>query len=283
MKNKIIIFGMVLLIILSACGSNDNDNNEKTNNSNEQTAVVEEKVNVENDVEETSPKEDESTSEELPGEAENTETTNEAEPVVEEPSYDALPVGAVITFGTYEQNNDGGEPEPIEWIVVEDKENVLTLLSKNILDTCYYNEDDSDYSWENSVLRKFLNSDFYNTAFSEDEKTKIMPTENTDSYGATIDNVFTFSRKELLRVFPLATDKEYLMASFTDYAYSHDGMFAGEENGIGQWHLLDALVEESGDVSCGFVTVTGTITATLEPEPLFAGVRPMIRIEKEEN
>ena len=82
----------------------------------------------------------------------------------------------IICFGTYEQdgNKENGK-EPIEWIVLQEVDNRVLLLSKDVLD---YKQYDSAYSnkvtWKESEIRTWLNNSFYNSAFQEDEKKSIV-------------------------------------------------------------------------------------------------------------
>jgi hypothetical protein len=52
------------------------------------------------------------------------------------------------------------------------------------LDAKPYNEEDTSITWENCTLRKWLNDTFYNTAFTDSEKTKIVESTivNEDKY-----------------------------------------------------------------------------------------------------
>ena len=137
-----------------------------------------------------------------------------------ETSYE---VGSVFIFGTYEQDNDttNGE-EPIEWIILDvNAVGSLVLLSKYALDEKPYNRDWVYVTWETSTLRKWLNEDFYNAAFSEEEQAKIVPVtlENEDnpSYGTnggkvTTDKVRLLSINEVTNIF---TD-DMVYSTFTD-------------------------------------------------------------------
>ena len=80
----------------------------------------------------------------------------------------------VITFGVYEQDNnlENGK-EPIEWIVLSINDNRALLLSRYGIDNIKYNKKYEVITWEKCSLRKWLNKEFYNTAFSEDEKNAI--------------------------------------------------------------------------------------------------------------
>ena len=82
--------------------------------------------------------------------------------------------GDIITFGTYEQDNnlENGQ-EPIRWIVLQKTKSQLMLMSKYGLDVQPFNTEGVDIRWENCSLRAWLNDDFYNTAFTDEEKEKI--------------------------------------------------------------------------------------------------------------
>ena len=80
-----------------------------------------------------------------------------------------------IKFGKYEQDNnkENGEEE-IEWIVLKKDETKLLLLSKYILDKYEYYDGSGFIEWNESGLRNWLNSYFYNDAFDEEEKSFIL-------------------------------------------------------------------------------------------------------------
>ena len=85
-----------------------------------------------------------------------------------------------VYFGNYYQedtNGDGVANEndsktPIKWRVITYINNYAVLVSDKILDRIPYNENPTgiDIKWKECSLRKWLNIDFYNAAFSEEEK-----------------------------------------------------------------------------------------------------------------
>ena len=91
-------------------------------------------------------------------------------------------VGDTLIFGSYEQdNNPENGPERIEWVVLEIKEDSAQLISKYGLDTQQfhqkpYREHWKRVVWEDSDIRKWLNNDFYNKAFTSEEKEQILKT-----------------------------------------------------------------------------------------------------------
>ena len=137
-----------------------------------------------------------------------TETPTEAQPEPQPPVSGITPANAgdIITFGTYEQdNNTGNGAEPIEWLVLDNQGDRMLVISRYGLDCRKYNETYTAVTWETCSLRSWLNSEFYNTAFSDSEKASIRTTtiNNTDNAGyntgggsATTDNVFCLSIDE---------------------------------------------------------------------------------------
>ncbi len=85
---------------------------------------------------------------------------------------------------------------PIEWQVLakedsdgDGEEDTLLLLADHVLDSKRYNETDDSVSWENCTVREWLNNDFYNAAFTDDEKKAIKESEICNE----ICNPYTFS------------------------------------------------------------------------------------------
>ncbi len=88
-------------------------------------------------------------------------------------------VGDVIILGSYEQDNnmDNGAEE-IEWIVLDNKDDELFVVSKYCLDVSCWNSDNKNVTWKDSEYRKFLSA-FYDNSFTDKEKESIMKV-NTD-------------------------------------------------------------------------------------------------------
>ncbi|MBR1454471.1 MAG: hypothetical protein IJ593_07475, partial [Lachnospiraceae bacterium] len=109
-----------------------------------------------------------------------------------------------VTFGLDEKS------EPIEWIVLEKSNNKALLLSKYVFTNHTYNDDYVDITWENSTIRKWLNSEYINTIFSKKEQGSILTTDviNNDNakYGTkggnnTKDKLFLLSIDEVNKYF----------------------------------------------------------------------------------
>lgn len=161
-------------------------------------------------------------------------------------------VGDIYTFGNYEQDDvTTNGKEPIEWIILDmNEDGSLVLLSKYALDCKPYKTEYKDVTWETCTLRKWLNEDFYNAAFNDQEKAKIVPVtlENEDNpnYGttggkATIDNVWLLSIDEVKNGF--ASEKVY--SYFTDDA---SRMCAPTKYAVAQgaWQSSDYTVDGVG-------------------------------------
>lgn len=121
-----------------------------------------------------------------------------------------------VYFGYYEQDgNTANGKEPIEWIVLEDKGDTLVLMSQDIIYANIFYEDfqiGDEITWDKSYIRKLLNSEFLNDAFTSDEQQSIIsrkwetencPNEkNPRSGGKTVtDKVSILSREEVLKYF----------------------------------------------------------------------------------
>ena len=147
-------------------------------------------------------------------------------------------VGETIEFGNYPQEEDGTE-KPIEWIVMKNEGNQVLLLSKYVLDAKPYNEEFEKVTWETSDIRKWLNNEFYTTAFNKTEKAKIQASliknEDNSEYGTsggndTEDKVFLLSEKEAETLF---LNEEERIAKATEYA-EKSGVY-DEEKGAWWW------------------------------------------------
>lgn len=160
-----------------------------------------------------------------------TEPATEVTPEVTEPAQEVTPevtapvetdgilgeanVGETVVFGAYEQDGDTANgAEAVEWLVLDVTDGKALLMSRYGLAAMPYNETEEAMTWENCSLRKWLNGEFYETAFSEEEKTEIVLTklENKDNeeYGIeggndTEDKVFLLSVDEAKKYFAADT------------------------------------------------------------------------------
>ena len=86
--------------------------------------------------------------------------------------------GDTIQLGFYEQDNKiRPGREPIEWIILDVRDEKALLISKYALDCQPYNTVKENTQWEKSTIRQWLNSTFWNYAFTEEEQNAILVTE----------------------------------------------------------------------------------------------------------
>lgn len=138
-------------------------------------------------------------------------------------------VGSSVTFGAYEQDaNQSNGKEPIKWTVLDKQGDRALLIAKYVLDSAAYHPIDESVTWETCGLRNWLNSTFYNNAFSNLEQQSIVMTtvENignttykTDGGNDTQDKVFLLSTEEASLYF---NNKEARRAIPTNYAIQED-------------------------------------------------------------
>lgn len=129
-------------------------------------------------------------------------------------------VGNIVTFGTYEQdNNTANGKEAIEWIVLANEGNKSLLISRYALDSQKYNKKSESVTWESCSLRPWLNGTFVNEAFSSAEQNAILKTsvDNSKSQGRigystaggndTTDQLFLLSVAEVAKYFSSSEDR----------------------------------------------------------------------------
>lgn len=117
-------------------------------------------------------------------------------------------VGDIVTFG--ECNDEILEVNgPIEWIVLDKKNGVTLLISKEILVHKPYDESVTATTWETSTLRKWLNTTFCQNVFNEKEFKWVRKnvTENTNNSiyktsagNNTEDRIFLLSNYEAAKL-----------------------------------------------------------------------------------
>ncbi|MBR6090156.1 MAG: hypothetical protein IKP86_09505, partial [Anaerolineaceae bacterium] len=118
-------------------------------------------------------------------------------------------IGDTFSFGRYEQDSRSGA-DLIEWQVLAIEDGRALVISRYALEPMRYNRQYENTTWETSSLRKWLNGEFYNSAFSADEKSCISETavSNPDNqkYGTgggndTQDKIFLLSIDEANQYF----------------------------------------------------------------------------------
>ena len=189
--------------------------------------------------------------------------------------------GAIVSYGAYEQdNNTGNGKERLSWRVLAKENGKVLLFSEYIINAKPYNETDTHVTWETCTLRLWLNNDFYNSAFSSYEQSKIEtttvvnadtpneynPTEGTEGGNNTRDKLFLLSYDEVrnpaygFSQYPSDSNKAR-QAHGSEYA-KNNGLYVSDESaymGESFWWL-----RSPGDLPwyAGFVGYEGNVYYT---------------------
>ena len=199
-------------------------------------------------------------------------------------TFGKINAGDYISFGSYPQTSSGDDNTPIEWLVLESDEETALLISRYALDCKRYNEKKEDITWETCTLRGWLNNEFFNKAFSAEEKQYILqsdvsadknPEYSTNPGNATKDNVFLLSIVEANKYFKsddarkcAPTDYAIQQGAYTSDSYKVEGRRACwwwlRSPGNSSYNAADV----DPDGSIGNFSVSGSSDA----------VRPCVRV-----
>lgn len=192
-------------------------------------------------------------------------------------------VGNIVRLGTYEQDNNGGNgEEAIEWKVLAVEDGKALVVSRYALDCLPYHNTNEAVTWEDSSLRRWMNADFYQSAFTDEERTVILnstisaeqPSGYTTGVGNdTQDYVFLLSISDVNRYF---ASKEKRLCGPTYYAEAQ-GVWANSTNGNCWWWLRDSTSNQK-DAYC--VYSVGTLDKNgVGVHDTNGGVRPAMWID----
>lgn len=197
-------------------------------------------------------------------------------------------VDGPFMFGSYVQSTkSGATSEPIEWIVLEENKTKQLIISKYIIDVKPFDLEDVYVPiWEESYLRRWLNDEFFKTAFSPEEQQRILKSKISNvgttfkTSGSTEDYVFLLRDADLKKYFKTTSERK---AMGTDAAFSigsketegKAGCFSdNSESPFGCWRL-----RTMGNSAANYVDQFGIKDDLLETqEPL--GIRPALWIKK---
>ena len=150
-------------------------------------------------------------------------------------------VNNTFTFGHFEQdNNTSNGAEAIEWIVLANDGHTATLISKYGLDAKQYNMEYESVTWESCTLRKWLNGDFLNAAFSAEEQARLEtvtvtadknPKYDTNPGNDTQDKVYLLSIDEVNALF---SSDDARKCQATEYA-KVQGVYVGDSGNCWWW------------------------------------------------
>ena len=118
--------------------------------------------------------------------------------------------GCTVTFGSF-------EGKPIRWRIVDQRGKMRLLLAEAIVTRrCYHRTTLEDATWSDCSLRKWLNKDFLEAAFTPAERMKIVPNKlqnlrnrkfYTQGGPDTMDRVHVPGVEEIERYLPDRQDR----------------------------------------------------------------------------
>ncbi len=113
-------------------------------------------------------------------------------------------VGEEITMGRFDRNTPG-QMQDIVWQVLDIIDDKALIISRDVLTFAPFHEEWGRMVWEDCSLRKWLNEAFIQTAFTEEERSRIACKQirnkdnemfGTDAGADTEDSVFLLSLEE---------------------------------------------------------------------------------------
>lgn len=154
-----------------------------------------------------------------------------------------LQVGDIFQFGRYPQSDKQGNVfEEIDWRVLARDGDTALIISVMGLDAKPYHKPGEKITWADCSLRAWLNNEFFNAAFNERERERVVLTNvaNNDNprwktVGGknTEDKVFILSIAEAEQYF---ADDDDRTSKPTAYA-AGNGSSTDSDNGNGWWWL----------------------------------------------
>ena len=192
--------------------------------------------------------------------------------------------GSYIDFGSYPQTKDGNDDTPIEWLVLESDGETALLISRYALDCKPYNEYQMYTTWERCTLRYWLNNEFFNKAFSAEEKQYVLqsdvsadknPWRSTNLGSATKDKVFLLSSAEANKYFKSDDARK---CAPTDYALQQ-GAHTSDSDKVEGRETCEWWLRSPGYYSIDATDVdhNGSIYSC-NAEISYVAVRPCVRV-----
>ena len=187
----------------------------------------------------------------------------------------------IIRFGSY------------DWRVLEERDNKALLLSEKVIDLQKYHNVFENVTWADSTIRKYLNSDFYNT-FKQSEQSQIIETQLSnhdnpwycvDGGADTSDKIFLLSLEEAVMYLGDSgqlknPDNKY----FIDDIFNDARKALYMDNSPSRW-LLRTPGSLPYFAACttieGKIAVTGDFVNRPSTENFNVGIRPALWVNKE--
>ena len=186
--------------------------------------------------------------------------------------------GEIVKIGEYSQNDTTGfAKDPIEWIVVGKENDNLLVLAKEIIDNKCYKDEYVHTSWETSTIRTWLNNQFYNEAFSEDEKAEII-TEDDILHNGFSDRVFVLSEEQANKYFANDTLRAAMATKYAKNIINNGGKLEVANNGNSPYWLR--TVGETSTKAMDIDTVGAINTVGTTVTSTYDGVRPAMWVKE---
>ena len=189
-------------------------------------------------------------------------------------AYQTDPVSGyrIIKFGKYRNKE-------IEWLILDENENGMLLLSRKALEGRQYHVKNTEICWEDCSLRKWMNNEFYNEAFSAEEKKRVLltsidnfdgPTREAKAVNSTEDYVFLLSYQEAKRYFYFSKE---LLTEYEDYLTEDDILNTSDKGRYCHWWLRTPGASAKWVTGVGYYGNFSNDGNTPETK---AGIRPAI-------
>ena len=184
------------------------------------------------------------------------------------PDIFAAQPGDLVPFGT---TGSDGSASPLLWQVLDKTEDSLLLITREVLPAPRYNDSNYYPAWGTSSMRSWLNGEFYQNTFTEEEKSRILPTDIT--YTTTITEDGSWGEETVTdQVFLLNADQAQQYFADNESRQATLSWNGGETV---PWWLIGIGFESQGVAQ---VTASGEVdTYGISVENLL-GVRPVIRV-----
>lgn len=168
-------------------------------------------------------------------------------------------------FGRY-PITQGGKPEGIKWKILKSDGNKALIITEKAIECMKYNEKYEPINWSECTLRKWLNDEFLNKAFTEEERSLIINSSISNKsmdedveidWGLdTTDRIFLLSVYEAEMYFESEEDRCAIPTKLAKAkgAYVED---CGENKGNTSWWLRSLGYDD--DTSASIVSYDGYI------------------------
>ncbi|MBQ1409955.1 MAG: ABC transporter ATP-binding protein [Oscillospiraceae bacterium] len=175
-------------------------------------------------------------------------------------------VGDYLFFGAYEQDNDASNgPEDVEWLVLAREQDRALVISRYALDCQPYSTTKARVTWTSCNIRHWLNENFVNDAFTEEEQARIVETlitarerQDTLKTADANDKLFALDQTEIYKYFPSEASR---ICAPTAYAIAQGAPYRNNETEDGAcscWWWMRFQGFSNWNAPC--ITPSGSIT-----------------------